>query len=112
MSSKQREIAIKTNVDVGIPETRDAIVRGVFELHRKAHHYSIRKQRPELFEKINKGILEIPLTICKESFIIYAKAKNKTDEKIPHPNYFLAVCRRLHQDMPDKYLKTIWGKEI
>lgn len=112
MSSKQREIAIKTIVDDGVPQTRDAIVVKIFDLYRRSHHFSLRKSKPELYAHFLEKIKEYHLLICKESFSIYSKARNKTDDKIPHPNYFLAVCKRLKDKQPDKNINTVWGKSI
>jgi len=100
-------------VDNGAALTSDAVVDMVFELHRKSHHYSLRKLNPELYARILTGCSKVPLKIVLESYKIYKDTENKTDNKIPHPNYFMAICKRMHAvDGKVSKIKTIWGKEL
>lgn len=94
--------------------THAAILEKVFDSHRKSHHYSIRKTKPELYVNIENHISRLSINIIKEALDIYENSLNKTDNKRPHPNYFLAVCRRLSEDSKGKIIrpKIIWGKEL
>lgn len=104
----------KDKLESGGVLTHASILSKVFELHRKSHHYSIRKTRPELYENILKEISNISIKIVEESLSIYENSLNKTDNKRPHPNYFLAVCRRLKETKKGEIIrpKVIWGKEL
>lgn len=100
-------------VNDGVGLTADAIVSMVFEAHRKSHHFSLRKLNPELYGRVLTACSKAPLKIAQESYKIYKEAKNKTDNKIPHPNYFVAVVNRLTEvDGKISKIKTIWGKEL
>lgn len=103
----------KQIVDDGAVIKNSAIVDLVFDLHRKSHHYSLMKLDPELYARILTGCSKVPLSIAQASYKIYRDAKNKTDNKIPHPNYFMAVVRGLDEvDGKVSKIKTIWGKEL
>lgn len=89
------------------------ILSKVFDMHRRSHHYSIRKTRPELYGKILSEIEKVSQNIVSEALHVYENSLNKTDNKKPHPNYFLAVCRRLKEE-DGKIIKpkVIWGKVL
>lgn len=112
MSSKKRETAIEKEKTDGGPLTRTSIVNMVFKAHQSFHHYSIKTQKPELYKKILLEVKDMPLAIVKESYDIYKEKKNSSDNKIPHPNYFLKVCKRKYEEYPEKHTKILWGKEI
>jgi hypothetical protein len=77
------------------------IVTKVFELHRKSHHYSIEKNQPNLLKGIATKINFISRPFVEEAFNFYKDSGKAT--KKPHPNYFVAICKRLYYEDLDKY---------
>lgn len=80
------------------------ILNKVFELHRKSNHFSIKKTKPELFNSLARKIEHIPSPVIREAYGIYLNAP--ASPKRPHPNYFVAIANRLHQEDVDKNSKT------
>ncbi len=78
------------------------IVKKVFELHRKAHHYSLEKNQPGIEKTIAKKVNYISREFVEEALKLYEES-GKTLGKKPHPNYFVAIAQRLHHEDLDKY---------
>jgi len=85
--------------------THADIVKKVFELHRKAHHYSLEKNQPGLQKVIAKKINFINRQFVEEAFKYYKEygKDNPKGSKRPHPNYFVAICKRLYYEDLDKF---------
>lgn len=88
------------------------IINKVFDAFRKSHHYSIRKQKPELYKSVLLKTQDIPIDILIKSYDIYITVKGK-DNKIPHPNYYLKVALNSVKELKkNPEHKPIWGKMI
>jgi hypothetical protein len=87
--------------------TPAAIVDNVFELYRKAKHYSIKKQNPTLYKDILKMSEKASLALVKEAYNVYI---SKEENTVPHPNYFKAVLTNLIKNSNNG--KVIWGRSI
>jgi len=80
------------------------VLNDVFDLHRRSHHYSLKKQKPELFDSLARKIEHISSPIIKEAYGIYLNAP--VLPKRPHPSYFVAIAIRIHQGEVDKNNKS------
>ena len=78
------------------------VVSKVFELFRKSHHYSLEAKNPDLKKSIVLKINFINNIFIEEAFKIYEGSDNKTGKK-PHPNYFVAIAKRLYYEDLDKW---------
>ena len=84
------------------------LVKEVFELHRKSRHYSLKKGRQrETAMKINY----INRQFVEEAFKLYKEAGVKM-KLAPHPNYFVAICKRLYTEDLDKWATKKYNKEF
>jgi len=84
------------------------VVHEVFELHRKSRHYSLKKGRQlETTKKINY----INRQFVEEAFKLYKEAAMK-QKLAPHPNYFVAICRRLYTEDLDKWATKKYNKDF
>lgn len=78
------------------------VVDKIFELFRKSHHYSLEKNTPGLKKKIALKINFINSTFIEEAFKIY-ETSGKKSGGLPHPNYFVAIAKRLYYEDLDKW---------
>ena len=69
------------------------IINKVYDLHRRSHYYSIRKNNPRIYRMNLAEVEKYDILVLQEALDIYMSAKNKDDNKRPHPNYFVAICR-------------------
>ena len=79
------------------------VLNDVFDLYRRSHHFSLKKQKPELFDTLARKIEHISSPIIKEAYGIYLNAP--VLPKRPHPSYFVAIAIRIHQGDVDKNSK-------
>ena len=84
----------KSNIDKGGSNPADIITK-LLEMHRKSHHFSIKKTQPKVFESLTAAAMSIPYKHLASALDVYA-AKTKELGKSPHPNYFLKVASRLN----------------
>lgn len=105
-----RSKAVKGDVDMN---THVGITDMVYDIHRRSHHYSLKKRAPESYEALLRQINDIPIAIVQQAFDIYSSSK-PNDDKVPHPNYFLAICKRLQKEQTKKENPGSgpWGKVI
>ena len=87
------------------------IINKVYDMHRRSHYYSIRKQNPKIYRMNLAEVEKYDILVLQEAFKIYKDAKNYDNNKRPHPNYFIAVCRRIIKEKIDEP-KLQWGKTI
>ena len=100
---------VKGDVDMS---SHVGITDMVYDIHRRSHHYSLKKRAPEAYEELLRQIIIIPIAIVQQAFDIYSSSKPK-DEKVPHPNYFLAICKRLQkEEKKGRSSSGDWGKVI
>lgn len=95
-----RSNSIRSN-DKGGGHPADIIINKVFEIHRKSHHFSIRKTQPKIYEKIKEEVKSASRKSLEEAFIAF-KASAEKAGKAPHPNYFLKVVQRLEKELDNK----------
>lgn len=102
--------AVKGDVDLS---THVGITDMVYEIHRRSHHYSLKTKNPEAYTRLLNEVEKIDITYVKDAYEIY-RTSPQQDEKLPHPNYFLAICKRLakekKKDNPNG--QGSWGKVI
>ena len=98
----------KTNNSGGGLSSAKAVLNEVFDSYRRSRHFSLKLKKPQLYDDILKEIKKYPLPIAIEALNIYIEAPQK-DGKRPHPNYFLAICRRLKEEFGNN---NVWGKTI
>lgn len=117
MSSPTTLTMLSNSEDVGGVFRHAPVLNEVFELHRKSHHFSLKKKKPELFDTLARKIDHIPASIIREAYGLYLAAP--ASPKRPHPNYFIAIAMRLYGKEVDKKQKTsyiekpiIFGKSI
>jgi hypothetical protein len=88
-----------------------AAVEKVFELFRRANHYSLLKTQPNLFNVILNQIKDVRFDIVELALKEY-EAGLKAGKKL-HPNYFLRiVLTKNNTRLQDDEIKPIWGKSI
>ncbi len=87
------------------------IINKVYDIHRRSHYYSIRKNNPKIYRMNLAEVEKYDILVLQEALEIYKNAKNVDDSKKPHPNYFVAVCRRIIKEKPNEP-KLQWGKTI
>lgn len=87
------------------------VVHKVFDLYRKAHHFSLEKVKPGSTKSTAERIDHIPESIVSEAFDVYCKSGEKSGS-IPHPNYFVAVARRLYLNSLDNYNKFKYNAKL
>ena len=86
----------------------------VYDMHRRSAHYSVKKTQEKIYIMNVAEVEKYHILVVEEAFKIY-KAKGQPR---PHPNYFMAICRRLNKDFVEKgnfeetEPKQIWGKTI
>jgi len=97
----------ETKPSVSDGDRNVTIVNLIFDLYRRSHYYSLRKNSPTIYQKALNQTKKYPTWMLEEALEIYIKAKGK-DNKRPHPNYFLAICKRIYEDEDTN--KPIWGK--
>lgn len=87
--------------DKGGGNPADVILKAVLELHRKSHHFSIKKNQPKIIEKIEEAIKSASKKNLEAAYQAYKAALDKAG-KAPHPNYFLKVVQRLETELDKK----------
>ena len=92
----------------GVQLTHAQLIDLVFELHRRSYHYSIKKKQPQLYVDIFDETKNIPAVTIQEAVSAYLDAEQ---EKLPHPNYFKVIAKRLLERTKDQP-KPLWGKTI
>jgi len=85
-----------------------AVCDEVFDSYRRSRHFSLKRKKPQLYDNILKEVKKMPLPIVTEALNVYIDVE-KEDGKRPHPNYFLAICRRLKKEFGND---NVWGKTI
>jgi hypothetical protein len=90
--------------------TPAVILEKVYETHRRSHHFSLKKNNPRIYTMNLSEIDKFSILVAQEAYDTYKEAK-QADGKKPHPNYFMAICRRLAKNEPTVE-KNIWGKTI
>jgi hypothetical protein len=98
----------KKKVDDGGVLTHAALVAKVFEVYTRSVHY---KSSDKVKNNVLASTKDIPLNILQQAFKVW-NDKGKERKKAYHPNYFLAVARRLHENAPDNNITSVWGKGI
>lgn len=78
------------------------VINKVFELYRKSHHFSLEKRSPGLKNKIALKINFINNIFVEEAFKIYENSLSKFLKR-QHPNYFVAIAKRLYYEDLDKW---------
>lgn len=104
MTKRQNHHSKSLFYDDGVLRHAD-VVSEIFELHRKSHHYSLEKQKPGSKEAIARKVNHIPREFIEEALEVYRESGKKLGQK-PHPNYFVAVARRLYLDKSREYSYT------
>ena len=94
--------------DDGVLRHADVVAK-VFELFRKSHHYSLEAKNSGLKKSMALKINFINSTFIEEAFKIYESSSNKTGKK-PHPNYFVAIAKRLYYEDLDKWSNKLYIK--
>jgi len=89
------------SLDKGGRNPADVIIDKIFEIHRKSHHFSIKKTQPKIYEKIKEEIKSASKKNLEEAFMAYKASADKAG-KAPHPNYFLKVVQRLEKELDNK----------
>ena len=87
------------------------IINKVYDMHRRSHYYSIRKNNPKIYRMNLAEVEKYDILVLEEAFLIYKDARSYDDNKRPHPNYFVAICRRIIKERIDEP-KLHWGKTI
>lgn len=82
----------------------------VYEMYRRSHHYDLRKTQEKIYIMNLAEVNKYDILMLEEAINIY-KSKKNDDDKRPHPNYFMAICRRLAKDFKPPE-KINWGKTI
>lgn len=90
--------------------TPATILEEVYELHRRSHHFSLKKNNPQIYGMNLAEIEKFSILVAQEAYKVYKEVK-QDDKKRPHPNYFMSVCRRLAKTIPSE-TTNIWGKTI
>lgn len=91
--------------------TPAAVLKQVYESHRRSHHYSIRKKNPRIWTMNLAEIEKFSILVAEEAYDVFKESK-QADGKLPHPNYFMAICRRLAKKEGKDEVKQTWGKTI
>jgi len=87
------------------------IINKVYDMHRRSHYYSIRKNNPKIYRMNLAEVEKYDILVLEKAFEIYKDAKNYDNNKRPHPNYFVAICRRIIKEGINEP-KLQWGKTI
>ena len=85
-----------------------AVLNEVFDAYRRSRHFSLQLKKPQLYDNILKEIKKMPLPLAIEALNVYLDVE-KEDGKRPHPNYFLAICKRIKKEFGNN---NVWGKTI
>lgn len=92
--------------------TPASILDKVYDMHRRSHHFAIKGKQASIYQMNLSEINKFSILVVQEAFTLYKEAK-QADGKKPHPNYFMAICRRLAKEkLTDTDTKNIWGKTI
>jgi hypothetical protein len=92
--------------------TPAAVLEKVYERHRRSYHYALKTKNPRIYNMNLSEIQSFSILVAQEAFDIYKEAKQDTG-KVPHPNYFMAICRRLAKEKGEERIpKQTWGKTI
>ena len=84
--------------DKGGSNPANIIFKKILDLHRKSHHFSIKKTAPTTITNIEEKIQSVSKKSLEEAFVAYKAAGEKAG-KMPHPNYFLKVVQRLESEL-------------
>jgi hypothetical protein len=111
MKTQSNAKAVKGDVDL---LTHVGITDMVYEIHRRSHHYSLKAKSPEAYTRLLNEVKAIDIAYVKDAYEIYRTSQQEKDEKLPHPNYFLAICKRLAKEKKKEYSSRQgnWGKVI
>lgn len=85
-----------------------ALADQMFEKYRRNHRYSLKKQNPELYNKVLEVFEQTPMHVLEEMYSIVDK-KIVTKGNVPHPNYWLTIIKALSQK-PENKEKVVWGR--
>lgn len=95
-------------VDGGGMTKHAAIIDKVIKTHARSVHYKV---SDNLRDTLLASVKDMPISILEEAYRTW-NDKGKERKKSYHPNYFLGIAKRLYEEMPNKNLKTLWGKGI
>jgi hypothetical protein len=96
------------------PKGANHILEKVYDMHRRSSHYSVKKTQEKIYIMNLAEVEKYHIFVVEEAFKIY---KEKGQPR-PHPNYFMAICRRLNKEFKETgnfeetEPKQIWGKTI
>lgn len=97
-----------TNEFEASKEVSSHLLDEVYEAYRRDRHFNLKKVQEKIYT-MNLAEAE------KYSILVLQEAKRIYDEKgkpRPHPNYFMAVCRRLRKEGFTPEPKQHLGKTI
>lgn len=86
------------SLDKGGSNPADVILKAILEIHRKSHHFSIKRNQPKVIQKIEEGIQSADKKNLELAYQAFKAATEKAG-KAPHPNYFLKVVQRLENEL-------------
>lgn len=87
------------------------LLNKVYDLHRRSHHYSLKVTQEKIYIMNLAEVQKYDILVVQEAFELY----EEQGKPRPHPNYFMAICRRLakeEQKKIDSEPKHILGKTI
>ena len=98
MTSSIQPVSSKTETKVPLnlelKEPHGSLVLRVIDLYKRDHYYKLDKMQPTLVA----AIVHIDPIIIEQAIKIYETAKDKRTGKTPHPNYFVGIAKRMHEE--------------
>jgi len=82
----------------------------VYDMHRRSYHYNIKTLQEKIYIMNLAEVQKYGILAVEKAFQIYKEKRNE-DGKRAHPNYFMAVLRRIAKDFKPEP-KVVWGKTI
>ena len=80
----------------------------VYEAYRRNHHFNLKLTQEKIYAMSLAEVQKYSILVAEEAFKTY----NAKGNPRPHPNYFMAICRRLHKDGFTPEPKQHLGKTI
>src|SRR4030067_3497318 len=82
---KMKQVPSNSSInDKGGSNPANIIFKKILDLHRKSHHFSIKKTAPTTITNIEEKIQSVSKQSLEEAFVAYKAAGEKAG-KMPHP---------------------------
>lgn len=98
----------KDKVEVPSGTSPTSILDEVYEMYRRNHHFNLKLTQEKIYTMNLAEVQKFSMLVLEEALKIY----DGQGKPRPHPNYFMAICRRLQKEGLEPKEKQNLGRVI